>query len=102
MKALVRSLSVSVLAIAAAGCATPNPTALDKPGDVPAAFTAPVVDKTAPIWPEANWWVNFKADELPVLMETAQKENLDIAVFNARVLEAEASDEVSFAGLLPV
>jgi NodT family efflux transporter outer membrane factor (OMF) lipoprotein len=99
---LFRSAAVSVLALTAAGCATPNPTPLDKPGDVPAAFTAPVVDKAAPVWPEANWWTNFKADELPALMETAQKENLDIAVSNARVLEAEASDEVSFAGLLPV
>ena len=71
MKAIFRGLSVSMIALVAAGCTTPNPTALDKPGDVPPAFTAPVADKHAPIWPEANWWVNFKADELPALMETA-------------------------------
>jgi NodT family efflux transporter outer membrane factor (OMF) lipoprotein len=100
MKAIVRSLSVSVLALTAAGCSTPNPTALDKPGDVPAAFTAPIV-KDAPIWPEAGWWTNFQAAELPALEETAQKQNLDIAVAAAQLLQAEATDEVAFAALLP-
>ena len=100
MKALVRSLSVSALAIAAAGCSTPNPTALDRPGDVPAAFVAPVV-KDAPIWPEAGWWVNFKAPELPALEETAQKENLNLAESAAQVLQAEATDGEAFAALLP-
>jgi NodT family efflux transporter outer membrane factor (OMF) lipoprotein len=102
MKAIFRGLSVSMFALAAAGCTTPNPTPLDRPGDVPQAFTAPVADKQAPIWPEANWWVNFKADELPALMDTAQKENLDLAAAAARVLEAEAQDGVAFSNLLPV
>jgi NodT family efflux transporter outer membrane factor (OMF) lipoprotein len=100
MKAIVRSLSVSALAIAAAGCSTPNPTALDRPGDVPAAFTAPVV-KDAPIWPEAGWWVNFKAPELPALEDTAQKENLNLAEAASQVLQAEANDGVAFSALLP-
>ena len=101
MKAIFRGLSVSMIALVAAGCTTPNPTPLDRPGDVPPAFTAPVVDKQSPIWPEANWWVNFKADELPGLMDTAQKENLDLAAAAARVLEAEAQDGVAFSNLLP-
>jgi outer membrane protein, multidrug efflux system len=101
MKAIVRYLSVSVLALTAAGCSTPNPTALDRPGNVPAAFTAPIVNKEAPIWPEAGWWSNFKAPELPALEETAAKENLDLAVAAAQVLQAEATDGVAFAALLP-
>jgi NodT family efflux transporter outer membrane factor (OMF) lipoprotein len=100
MKTIFRGLSVSLLALAAAGCATPNPTALDKPGDVPSAFTAPVA-KQAPIWPDVAWWTNFKADELPALEDTAQKQNLDLAAADARVLEAEAQDEVAFSSLLP-
>jgi len=100
MKAIVRSLSVSALAIAAAGCSTPNPTALDRPGDVPAAFTAPVVTD-APIWPEAGWWVNFNAPELPALEDTAQKENLNLTEAAAQVLQAEATDGVAFSALLP-
>src|SRR6185437_16999502 len=101
MKAIFRGLSVSMLALTAAGCVTPNPTPLNRTGDVPKAFTAPVVDNQSPIWPDANWWVNFKADELPVLMDTAQKENLDIAAAAARVIEAEATDGAAFANLLP-
>jgi NodT family efflux transporter outer membrane factor (OMF) lipoprotein len=100
MKAIIRHLSVSVLALTAAGCSTPNPTALDRPGDVPTAFTAPVV-KEAPIWPEAGWWANFKAPELPALEDTAAKENLDLAVAAAQVLQAEATDGVAFSALLP-
>ncbi|MES2254069.1 MAG: TolC family protein [Pseudomonadota bacterium] len=102
MKAIFRGLSVSMIALVAAGCTTPNPTPLDKPGDVPPAFTAPAADKQTPIWPEANWWVNFKADELPALMQTAQKENLDLAAAAARVLQAEAQDGVAFSNLLPI
>lgn len=101
MKAIFRGLSVSMIALVAASCTTPNPTPLDKPGDVPPAFTAPVADKQAPIWPEANWWVNFRSDELPALMQTAQKENLDLAAAAARVLQAEAQDGVAFSNLLP-
>src|SRR3954471_16823990 len=101
MKSLFRGVSVSVVALCAAGCATPNPTPLDRPGDVPTAFSAPVADPNAPIWPSADWWVNFRADELPALEATAQRENLDIAAANARILQAEAQDSVAFAGLLP-
>ena len=101
MKAIFRGLSVSMLALSAAGCVTPNPTPLNRTGDMPTAFTAPVVDAQSPIWPDASWWVNFKADELPALMETAQKENLDIAAAAARVIEAEATDAEAFANLLP-
>lgn len=101
MKAIFRGLSVSMLALTAAGCVTPNPTPLNRTGDMPKAFTAPVVDNQSPIWPDATWWVNFKADELPALMETAQKENLDIAAAAARVIEAEATDAEAFANLLP-
>src|SRR5580700_3916366 len=100
MKAIVRGLSVSVLALAAAGCSTPNPTALDRPADVPVAFTAPVI-KDAPIWPEAGWWTNFKAPELPALEDTASKENLSLAAAAAQVLQAEATDEEAFSALLP-
>ena len=100
MKAIFRGLSASVLALTAAGCSTPTPTALDKPGDVPAAFTAPAV-KDAPIWPDAAWWNNFKDPELPALEETAQKQNLDIAVAAAQVLQAEAQAGIAFSALLP-
>ena len=102
MRTIFKALSVSALALAAAGCKlTPNPTPLDKPGDVPTTFTSPVVDKNAPIWPAAEWWNNFSAPELPGLINTAMKENLDLKVAIGRVLEAEGNNTVAFAALLP-
>jgi NodT family efflux transporter outer membrane factor (OMF) lipoprotein len=97
--ALFRGVSASVLALALAAC-TANPTPLDRPGDVPQAFTAPM-NTGAPLWPQANWWTAFHADELAPLEDTAQKENLDVAVAAARVLQAEASDGVALSALFP-
>jgi multidrug efflux system outer membrane protein len=97
--AFFRGVSATVLAASLAAC-TANPTPLDRPGDVPAGFTAPM-DKTAPVWPQANWWTSFGADELAPLQETAQKENLDVAMAAARVLQAEANDGVALSALFP-
>ena len=79
-----------------AACTTPNPQPLDRPGDLPPGFTAPM-DKSAPVWPKAAWWAGFNAEELAPLEELAQKENLDIAQAAARVLQAEATDGVALS-----
>ncbi len=100
MRPLFRSLSASAWPCSVAACTTPNPTPLDRPGDVPQGFTAPAA-QGGPTWPDAAWWLNFKADELGPLEDTAAKENLDIAQYAARVLEAEAADGVAFSGVLP-
>ena len=97
--AFLRGVSASVLAASLAAC-TANPQALNRPGDMPAAFIAPS-DKAAPVWPQASWWGKFGSDELAPLQETAQKENLDIAQAAARVLQAEASDGIALAALFP-
>ena len=97
--AFLRGASASVLALGLAAC-TGNPQALNRPGDVPPAFTAPI-DKAAPVWPKAGWWANFGSAELTPLEETAQKENLDIAAAAAQVLEAEANDGIALSALLP-
>ena len=97
--ALLRGVSVSVLALSLAAC-TANPTPLDRPGDVPAAFTAPM-DKTAPVWPQADWWSKFGADELAPLQEIAQRENLDIAMAGACVRQAEGRDGIARSSLFP-
>jgi NodT family efflux transporter outer membrane factor (OMF) lipoprotein len=88
-----------VLAISLAAC-TANPQPLNRRGDVPEAFTAPM-NKSAPVWPQAGWWTKFGAAELAPLQETAQKENLDVVQAGARVLAAEASDGVALAALFP-
>jgi NodT family efflux transporter outer membrane factor (OMF) lipoprotein len=87
------------LAVSLAAC-TANPQPLNRPGDVPAAFTAPM-DKTAPVWTQADWWTKFGASELPPLQATAQKENLDIAQAAARVLQAEARDGIALSAMFP-
>src|SRR6185436_3402950 len=97
--AFLRGVSASVLAVSLAAC-TANPQPLDRPGDVPEAFTAPV-NKSAPIWPQADWWSKFGAGELTPLQQTAQKENLDIAQAAARVLQAEANDGIALSALFP-
>src|SRR5471030_1207564 len=97
--AYLRGVSAFALSISLAAC-TANPTPLDRPGDVPPAFTAPM-DKTAPLWPQDNFFASFGADELSPLETTAQRENLDIAAAAARVLEAEANDGVALSALFP-
>jgi outer membrane protein, multidrug efflux system len=97
--AFLRGVSASVLAATLAAC-TANPQPLDRPGDLPPAFTAPA-DKTSPVWPQADWWSKFGAEELAPLEATAQKENLDIAQAAARVLEAEAADGIALSALFP-
>ena len=67
--ALLRGVSASVLVVSLAAC-TANPTPLDRPGDLPQAFTAPM-DKAAPVWPQADWWTKYNTDELAPLQETA-------------------------------
>jgi multidrug efflux system outer membrane protein len=102
MRSIFHGLSVSLLALAVAGCTTPNPTALDRPGDVPTNFTAPATtDQTAPLWPSLTWWEGFNSPELNQLMVQAQKENLNITIAALQVLEAEANDTVAFSSLLP-
>jgi NodT family efflux transporter outer membrane factor (OMF) lipoprotein len=90
----------AVLAVSLAACSTPVPQPLDRPGDMPPAFTAPS-DKSAPLWPKADWWTGFHAEELAPLEETAQRENLDIAQAAARVLQAEANDGIALSALFP-
>jgi NodT family efflux transporter outer membrane factor (OMF) lipoprotein len=97
--ALLRGASVTVLAAALVAC-TANPTPLDRPGDVPEAFSAPVA-KEAPLWPTTAWWNSFGAEELGPLEDTAQKENLDIAQAAARVLQSEANDGIALSALFP-
>lgn len=97
--AFLRGASAVALSISLAAC-TANPTPLDRPGDVPPAFTAPI-DKSAPLWPQGNFFASFGADELAPLEVTAQRENLDIAQAAARVLQSEAQDGIALAALFP-
>jgi NodT family efflux transporter outer membrane factor (OMF) lipoprotein len=98
--AVFRGASACLFALSLSACVSAPPNALDRPGDVPAAFIAPA-NADAPLWPDTAWWNNFKADELGGLMQTAHAENLDIAQAAARVLQAEANDGVALSNLFP-
>ena len=99
MKIFVRTASVAALGLAAAGCATAPPQALT-PSDVPAVFTEPS-PSGAPVWPTAEWWKGFGSDEMNGIVDSAQKDNLDLAQAAARVMEAEANQEIAGSSLFP-
>ena len=87
MNGIVRFAAVAAVACVAAACSTPVPQAL-KPQDVPPAFQGPLTPG-APIWPNPDWWNNFRSTELSGLVTDAQTNNFDIAIAMADVLQAE-------------
>jgi NodT family efflux transporter outer membrane factor (OMF) lipoprotein len=99
MKNILLSSSAIVLALALAGCATPVPQQLTA-ANVPSNFSAPVT-ADAPVWPKADWWKGFQSDELNGLIDLAQKDNLDLALAAAQVMEAKANAEIAGSVLWP-
>lgn len=99
MKTLLRTSSILVLALTAAGCATDPPAAL-KVQDVPQSFTQAAA-KNAPLWPKPDWWTGFGSKELDGFILAARSDNLDLAAATARVLQAEAQTDISDASLFP-
>lgn len=99
MKKILLSSSAIVLALALSGCATPVPQQLTA-ANVPSNFSAPIT-ADAPIWPKADWWKGFQSDELNGLIDLAQKDNLDLALAAAQVMEAKANAEIAGSVLWP-
>jgi NodT family efflux transporter outer membrane factor (OMF) lipoprotein len=82
-----------------AGCSTLVPQAL-RPNDVPKSFTGPVT-AGADVWPKPDWWQGFNSTEMSGLIVSAQKDNLDLAVAVANVLQAQAQSNVVRSALFP-
>lgn len=99
MTATLRAATALVCVLATAGCATSVPQAL-RPSDVPAAFTGPLTVGAA-VWPKPDWWNGFGSTELSGLITTAQKDNLDLSVAMASVLQAQAQANVTRSTLFP-
>jgi NodT family efflux transporter outer membrane factor (OMF) lipoprotein len=53
------------------------------------------------IWPTQDWWQGFGSTELSDLVATAQRNNRDLAVAAARVMEARAQTTIQRATLFP-
>ena len=75
----------TALAAALAACATMEPPPLP-PGDVPAAWQGPIFNE-ADVWPNTDWWNNFKDPELSAFIDAVKANNLDLAN-NRRNLES--------------
>jgi NodT family efflux transporter outer membrane factor (OMF) lipoprotein len=89
-----------MIAASSAGCILtkdlPDP-ALDIPGGYKAASLATASDAPPPL----DWWRAFRSTELTMLMEEAQRVNLDIAAAVARFRQADAQARITGAALLP-
>lgn len=99
MNVSIRAALALACAVATAGCQTTVPQAL-RPADVPGGFTAPMT-AGAPVWPSAGWWNGFGSTELDGFIDKAQKDNLDLAVAMASVLQAEAQKNITRSALFP-
>ncbi|HSM96098.1 MAG TPA: TolC family protein [Rhizomicrobium sp.] len=99
MKSILLSSSAMVLGLALAGCTTPIPQQLTAQ-NVPSNFSAPITADAA-LWPKADWWKGFGSDELNALVDEAQRNNLDLALAAAQVMEAKANAEIAGSVLWP-
>jgi NodT family efflux transporter outer membrane factor (OMF) lipoprotein len=99
MKNVLLSSSAVALALALSACTTPVPQQLHA-ANVPSNFTAPIT-ADAPLWPKADWWKGFGSEELNGLIDEAQKDNLDLVIATAQVLQAKAQAEIAGSVLWP-
>ena len=94
-----RWLTALCIVASSAGCILTSDLP-DPALDIPQGYKAgKLTDPDAP--PSLDWWRGFGSPELTVLMEEAQKVNLDIAAAVARFIQADAQARVAGAALLP-
>jgi len=99
MNSLRRHLAVAFVAGCLAGCAATPPQVLT-PAMVPRTFGASLPAQT-PVWPEAQWWREFRSPELANLIIQAQAGNRNLAAAAARLREARAVVTIQRAALFP-
>ena len=59
------------------------------------------VEAEAVQWPSRDWWKGFRSSTLDILIDTAQRNNTDLAAAAARILQADAQLRIAGASLLP-
>jgi len=95
-----KKIAIAGLCLLLGGCTLLESVSELQPGDVPANWSQPVITSEK-AWPDRGWWTGFASAELDTLMETAQRENLDIAIAKARVEQADALLRLAGSSLLP-
>lgn len=98
MNRLLLSVGAVAIVCITAGCALREAQA--PPPALPATFVA----QRAPGvrgWPSKDWYSGFGSAELQTLVETASTGNLDVAMAQARVAQADARARQAGAAILP-
>ena len=93
---------LALLALALAGCNTGNEDrALFVPPPAMERTLGRAGAKEAGAWPVADWWRQFRSNELDGLVLAALEENHDLKRIYDRLHQAQAITEVEGANLLP-
>jgi outer membrane protein, multidrug efflux system len=99
MRLFLNSASAAVLALTLTACSS-LPEAM-APSEVPGAFTAPQSADAVDAMPSADWWKNFNSEELTGLVTAARQDNLDLAIYAARVEQMRAKTGIAWADIFP-
>ena len=106
---------IAVLALTAFGCSVgPNyhrpavsvpptyrGTPATAPAPTPSSVAAPSVPAPAASFGDEKWWEVFQDQQLQTLIRTALKQNYDVRIAAARILEAQAQVSVARGNQLP-
>lgn len=101
-RAGMREISVLFLALGTAGC-TVGPNYQRPPVAVPPAYRgAPAsLPSSTASFGEEKWWAVFQDPELQALIRTALKQNYDVRIAAARILQAQAQVGIARGNQLP-
>jgi NodT family efflux transporter outer membrane factor (OMF) lipoprotein len=97
---IASALSALLLCPALSGCGLGT----ERPAlslDIPAHYREAAPGAPDAAVPAVDWWRGFRSSELTTLMESAQINNLDIAVAIAQIVQADAQVGIFGAPLLP-
>jgi len=97
-----RPIIITLLAFAASGC-TVGPNYHRPAVSIPPAYRAapPAAPSTAASFGEEKWWDVFQDPQLQALIRTALKQNYDVRIAAARILQAQAQLGIAHGNQLP-
>jgi NodT family efflux transporter outer membrane factor (OMF) lipoprotein len=100
-----KAIAAAVMVAMLAGCATMKPEPMPEvstPGGWRNAPTAQAAQNQAEAgWPDADWWHRFGSAELVQLIESAEKNNHDLAAAGHRIAQARGNLRVAESALAP-